>query len=185
MICVFSRPLPRAEHRPGSGAPGAQCVAPAVLPVPRDTDTLCACTEPRCCKNGALLNYPKARAICCIPEADCHGWEGDMGGWAASQAEGATQLFLQPKQLPASSLGKDHPQIRLQLEAPQSTALTPRGAASGTDFQSRHLSDFWAGGRGEGQMWLGDAKGKAVRQADLPGRSLGPEGASACFPPAH
>ena len=46
-----------------------------------------------------------------------------MGVWAASQAEGATQFFLQPKQLPASSLRKDHPQIRLQLEAPQSTAL--------------------------------------------------------------
>ena len=104
-----------------------------------------------------------------------------MGGWAASRDEGATQLFLQPKQLPASSLGKDHPQIRLQLEAPQSTALTPRGAASGSDFQSRHLSDFLAGGRGEGQMWQGDAKGKAVRQADFIGEKPWSRGGERLF----
>ena len=53
---------------PGIGrAPELRCsvLAPAVLPVPCDTDALFACTEPRCCKNGALLNYPKARTICC------------------------------------------------------------------------------------------------------------------------
>ena len=104
-----------------------------------------------------------------------------MGVWAASQAEGATQSFLQPKQLPVSTLRKDHPQIRLQLEAPQSTALTPRGAASGADFLSRHLSDFWAGGRGEGQMWLGDAKGKAVRQADFIGEKPWSRGGERLF----
>ena len=136
-------------------------------------------------KSGALPTHPKARAVCCIPEQQIA-----MGGrviWEGGRPPGPRERLNFFSNLAAPSLiaGKGSPSNLAQLEAPQSTALTPRGAASGSDFQSRHLSDFLAGGRGEGQMWLGDAKGKAVRQADLPGRSLGPEGASACFPRAH
>ena len=80
-----------------------------------------------------------------------------MGGWAASRAEGATHLFLQP------SSSQPHRWERITLKfgsirGASIDSINTEGSCVWIRFQSRHLSDFLAGGRGERQMWPGDAK---------------------------
>ena len=65
-----------------------------------------------------------------------------MGGWAASRAEGATQPFLQP------SSSQPHRWERISLkfgsiEVPQSTAITSRGAVSGSNFNPDICPTSW------------------------------------------
>ena len=80
-----------------------------------------------------------------------------MGGWAASRAKGATQPFLQ------TSSSQTHRWERITLKfgsirGASIDSINTEGSCVWIRFQSRHLSDFLAGGRGERQMWPGDAK---------------------------